>query len=363
MNLQIDKVVLLSNFQPNKLLGVKNKITGIKNALQKKGYDVITMTSFSNSTFKQFIFVKRILFSDAKYFIIRNFDNANIFLLPIFIAARVQGKILILDSPTPMKAAFNENKDSRNKSISKYIKFNILYAINGPWSLWPFNVIIQYGNESWYYKLGNQRKTIMMGNGIDIERIPKRTRNFNLPTDNLKLVGVANVAAYHGFDRVIKAISEWEKINTNQTIDFIIIGVGEEGYFKQLQRLATELKVQNRVHFLGPKIGEELIKYYNESHFGISSLGLFRLNLSISSVLKAREYCLAGIPFIASGKDPDFSDEKLSFRLTVSNDDGTDDLLKIFKEFFISYPYNDDEIHNYAIMNLSYENKIAKMGL
>ena len=92
-------------------------------------------------------------------------------------------------------------------------------------------------------------------------------------------------------------------------------------------------------------------------------MGLFRLNLSIASVLKAREYCLAGIPFIACGKDPDFPDEKLSFRLTVSNNDDTDDLLRIFKEFFISYPYDDDEIHSYAIRHLSFEKKIENMGL
>ena len=104
-----------------------------------------------------------------------------------------------------------------------------------------------------------QEKTILMGNGIDIERITKRNRSFKLPTDNLKLIGVANVAPYHGFDRVIRAISEWEKINTNKTIHFTVIGIGEEGYYRELQWLATELNVEHRVHFLGPKT-EKVIK-------------------------------------------------------------------------------------------------------
>lgn len=363
MNLKNKKVVLVSNFQPNRLPGVSHKIKGITNALQKRGYQVTNLTSYSNSVLKQFKSVKEILFSDAKHFIIRNYYNANILLMPIFIISRIQGKNLILDSPVPMNTAFNEKKDLRNKSFIKWLRFCLVYASNGPWSLWPFSKIIQYGNESWYYKLGNKTKTILLGNGIDVTRMPIRKRSLKWPTDNLKLVGVANVAAYHGFDRVIRAIAAWRELNTNQIIEFTIIGIGEENYYRNLKSLAQELNVQKHIHFLGPKSGDELLEYYNRSHYGISSLGLFRLKLSVASVLKAREYCLAGIPFIACGKDPDFMDETLPFRLIISNDDGIDDLLLIFKDFFTSYPYDDDEIHAYAVKYLSFDYKIEKIGL
>jgi hypothetical protein len=77
--------------------------------------------------------------------------------------------------------------------------------------------------------------------------------------------------------------------------------------------------------------------------------------------LKVREYCLAGIPFIASGVDPDFPDN-LPFRFVVSNDNEIDDILNVFSIFPQKRKtFTDEEIRQYAIDHLSYDSKFREM--
>ena len=79
--------------------------------------------------------------------------------------------------------------------------------------------------------------------------------------------------------------------------------------------------------------------------------------------MKAREYCAAGIPFVASGSDPDFPCE-LPFRVRVSLGESTDDLKNLFREFGeLTRRFTTEEMRQYAETQLSYRSKLRKIGI
>jgi hypothetical protein len=128
-----------------------------------------------------------------------------------------------------------------------------------------------------------------------------------------------------------------------------------------LKELVSKFDLKEYVSFIDNQNTSFLQKFYSEAHLAISSLGLFRVKLNESSDLKSREYCLVGIPFVAAGKDLDFSGNEY-FRIQVSNDDSIDDILKIFRNFPDSIPnISNQEIRDYAINNLNMEIKVKKI--
>ena len=262
--------------------------------------------------------------------------------------------------PTPRKSAYYEVMNKRTGF--KKITYFVLHYLNGPWTMWPYNKVIQYGEEGAYFLFGNRKRTIYLGNGIDLNRMPLRKKNYVWPDKYLNLVGVGNISDYHGFDRIIRAVYQWNlSHDIKYKVKFTVIGEGD--YLEVLKDLVTKLNLEKFVRFKGHRDSDYILKSYSESHLAVSSLGLFRINLNISGVLKAREYCLAGIPFIACGKDVDFPTE-LPFRMIVSNDESIDDILRVFKKFdWVRNAFTDEEIRNYALSNLSFETQFKKIGI
>ena len=224
-----------------------------------------------------------------------------------------------------------------------------------------FNKIIQYGNESWYFNIFNYKRTILIGNGIDKNRINQREKKYTWPNNQLRLLTVATIVEYQGIDRMIMAISKWNKDNHPYNIRFDVIGDGPNLDF--LKKLVLKNNLEDYIIFHGRRDQKYISEYYALSHLAVSALSLYKVKLTIASALKAREYCLCGIPFIATGADPDFS-EKQTFRFEVANDNGIEDILKIFSKYPGVYHLLDDsKIRKYAIDNLSFSSKLKKIGL
>jgi glycosyltransferase involved in cell wall biosynthesis len=205
---------------------------------------------------------------------------------------------------------------------------------------------LEYENKQWYKKLGlyldriyrkklkdyvdiifspgpQQEKifgvkAVSFNNGVNTEDIEER--KYSGRKDGVfRFIGVANLNAWHGYDRVIRGIADYyEKKNE---IDFLFNIVGEGIELNNLKGLVEELNLQDRVVFHGFKSGKELDKVYNNSDVAISSVGLYRLGVAPRLVLKAREACLKGIPFVAVKGDPVF-DEDFDYVYLVK-DEGT----------------------------------------
>lgn len=135
-------------------------------------------------------------------------------------------------------------------------------------------------------------RTVNILNGIDPAKIIRRREHSC--GNVIKLLAVANVSSWHGFDRVIRGLAEY---HGKRKIEFVIVGQGSE--LDELKRLVLQYALEDAVLFRGLQFGEDLDKCFDECDIAVGSLGLHRLGITPSS-LKSREYMARGIPFVAS---------------------------------------------------------------
>ena len=175
-----------------------------------------------------------------------------------------------------------------------------------------------------------------------------------LPTETLNLIGVAQLAHWHGFDRVVDAMYELSMRKLDFEINFTIIGDGDE--LSGLKKLVKKYDLQNIV-FTGMLTGDELNQFFNDAHIGIASLGLYRKGLTEASDLKTREYMARGLSVIAAGGDPDFNDD-CPFRYQIPNNGSITELTNLIASFHNKELPHSDKIRAYAKANLTLEHKL-----
>ena len=143
--------------------------------------------------------------------------------------------------------------------------------------------------------------TVRTSNGVDVQRLAVRA----MPEDYglVRLVGVANLSLWHGYDRVIAGLATYRRQPGAKQVRFDIVGSGAE--LERLKDQARRSGVDDIVVFHGTATGEKLDAILVQSDIGISSLGMHRLDVDTSN-LKSREYCARGIPFAIGYVDPDF---------------------------------------------------------
>ncbi len=203
-------------------------------------------------------------------------------------------------------------------------------------------------------------KCINISNGIDVENIPKKIKRTN--NDVIKFIGVASLAKWHGYDRLIKGIANYSKTKSIEEVpEFHIIGKGDE--YKNLKDLVKKMNIGSKVYFHGFKSGQDLDRYFNESDIAVGSLGMFRIGLDKGYTLKLREYAVRGIPFIY-GYDDDLIEKsyrKYSFK--VSNNDNDIEIQPIIDFYFDLVKSNEldeiiDEMNMLAKKDLSWEKQM-----
>jgi glycosyltransferase involved in cell wall biosynthesis len=238
-------------------------------------------------------------------------------------------------------------KNPLKKNLRKL--FSIIF---GSWILTPANLIVQYAKESNYFNLFLKNKSIKIGNSINIDdNLPLVNTSFN--KSELNLIGVGEIAKWHGYDRILYALNEIRKEKLPYKIYFTIVGEGKE--LENLKQLVEKLNLEEDVKFTGFLVGEDLNKEFENKHIGISSLGFYRKKLSEASDLKTREYLSRGLSVITSGDDLDL-EENLPFRFRIKNDDSIDELVNYLKNIDeIAHPL---DIRNYALEKLIFEAKL-----
>lgn len=339
-------------------LGVYNKILGTVKGAEKNGFRTrVWCNPYGPGFLKRMS--DMIIHSEEKILMVRSLCQYNFYLIYAFIIAKKQGKKIILDVPTPNRVAIHEIANGDQKVFGK-LKSLVYLIVFGPIPYWFVSGVIQYSNEDNWFLIGNKDKTNIMGNGIDVDQIPYRNSIPKWPNKQLKLIGVASINYWHGFDRLFTAIADFNKQSEKDyTIFFTLVGGGAA--LQDLRRLAERLHIAQYVEFTGPLYGEALYEKYTSAHLAIGSLALFRKNLFVASELKAREYCAIGIPFLATGKDPDFP-AHLPFRIELENSDETESLVAFFQNVDDFYPkINFKEIREYAEVNLDFAAKFKKL--
>jgi len=210
-----------------------------------------------------------------------------------------------------------------------------------------------------YFKMSKRRDLpyLVNGNGIDVNSVPIRTPP---PFDgkNLDLLCLAQVAKWHGLDRLIKGMAEYKG---DVNVRLHIVGDGSE--VPNLKRLVADLKLENSVAFHGFKTGKELDGFFDKCHIAVGSLGVHRNgnNRKESSTLKAREYCARGIPFIYEIEDPEITNKIPEFVLKFPSDESPVEIHRIVEYAFdvlpnVGYTY---EMRKFAEDNLDWRTKMS----
>lgn len=355
-----DRVTYITKIDLVNDVGVASKIREMQESLSRYGYYSQIQNINDNSVYSVIKRVHRIIRdSGSNIIILRSLGILNFWILPTLIYYKQKGVVFIMDMPTPRSSALHEIIPYR-RGFRK-LSYIFLHYLHGPWALWVYTTVIQYGNESRYFLFGNRKRTIFMGNSISTKRLSIREQNYKWPSNELKLMAVAKFKAQHGYDRILKAIQVWNLGSKQCKLTLTLIGDGS--FLEELRRIIDELNLNEYISMPGRMDLEAIQKEYSTHHLAVSALGLYRLGLHSAGALKAREYCLAGIPFLASGDDPDF-DDSCPFRYVVKNEDEIDSIIEQIEVFLETRDlYTDEDIRKYAVEHLSLESKLARIGI
>jgi len=94
----------------------------------------------------------------------------------------------------------------------------------------------------------------------------------------------------------------------------------------------------------------------------VGSLGIHRIGLKEASILKAREYCARGIPFIYGIADPDFPAD-FPYILHLPADESPIDIEQVitFADRVLADPDHPQKMHRYAEEHLDWSVKMKRL--
>jgi len=165
--------------------------------------------------------------------------------------------------------------------------------------------------------------TIRTSNCIDCNEV--RARNpINVAYNQINLIAVADFNYWHGYDRVIEGLIKYKHNPlTVYNVHLYLVGEGPE-----LQRYKTLVRaghVNDIVHFLGKKSGQDLDQIFDMCCIGLDAMGRHRSGVYYNSSLKGKEYGARGLPIVSGVKTEldAFPEYKYYFRVPA-NDDAID---------------------------------------
>ena len=249
----------------------------------------------------------------------------------------------------------NEKKMSRKFSF--YLLLDALFG--GPLRK-SLNGIVGVTEEITDYqkrRSKNERMPVItIGNGIDVLSLPER-KLLKYNGDFLNLLCVANFNHWHGLDRFLRGLATY---SGRPRIVLHIAGDGAE--LPHLQKQANDLGISNQVVFHGFLSGEAFDALFDQCHIAVGSLGIHRLGLKEASILKAREYCARGIPFIYGIHDPDFPAD-FPYILHLPADESPVDIKQIlaFAKRVYADPDHPQKMRRYAKERLDWSVKMREL--
>lgn len=196
-----------------------------------------------------------------------------------------------------------------------------------------------------------------INNGIEVGLINIAEK---IKTDNeIHLIGVASIAFWHAYDRVIEGIHNYYQQHSNKKkVFFHIVGDNSNLESVQLKESVKKYNLSDCVIFYGRKSGKELDMLFNKADIAVGSLGCHRISIKDIKSLKNREYCARGIPFFYSETDIDFENKDFIFKIP-----GNDNPINIEEiiEFVMNNKFDPVTIRKYAFENLTWDKQFEKV--
>ncbi len=202
----------------------------------------------------------------------------------------------------------------------------------------PFvDVAVTYSNDDKIFDI----RALKLLNGIDFSSI-KMASSVTSANDSINLIAVAVHSFWHGYDRLIKGLSNYYRNGGVENIRFHVVGDGIS--IKSYKLLVEKLELNDHVIFYGKLSGAQLDAVYDKCDIAIESLGDHRRDVHLSSSLKSCEYCAKGLPLITS-TDINFIDDDFPYCMKVPKDESDVDIDLVVNFYHKCYPIDKDVLN------------------
>lgn len=338
--------------------GILNKVRNTALALTRSGCPTTTAVFHDRWLRGSLLVARRVLTADEDLIVLRSDHHTMLIQFLPLVVARLRGKKIVVDIANPVRVAAHEVARS-DAGVRALVKRFLLY-LSFPLVLHPAHRILQYGEDGKWFTAGVRKKTHIVGNGVLVEAIPFRRRKPAFDGKHLHLIGVAHLAFWHGYDRLIRSIHHFESASARRgTFRFTIVGDGFER--DRLEALVQELGLSGQVAFTGVQEGEALATLFEQAHIGVCSLATFRKNVASISDLKSKEYAARGVPFMMANDDADFPDT-LPFVFRCPNDASIIDMEQLLAWYRALEASHDDfsALRRLAETSFDYEVKVRR---
>lgn len=179
-------------------------------------------------------------------------------------------------------------------------------------------------------------KTIRTLNGIDVGKITAVSGKRK--SSDINLIGVAGMCPFHGYERLIYGLHDYNQKKGDRRIVIHLVGDGPE--VSKYKNITEKYHLEEQVIFYGKKYGNELDEIYDGMDIAISSLGLYKLGVDRISSLKLNEYLAKGLPVVAGCDTVALTGKDSKYYLQFKNDGSAIDMFKIVDFYDAIYSGN-----------------------
>lgn len=204
--------------------------------------------------------------------------------------------------------------------------------------------------------------TLPIDTGIDVKRYKRH--QYCGSTNILNMISVANETVYHGYDRVLRGLSEYITKYPSEKVYIHLVGKISDKTIK----LIHVLKLEKYVCLYGYLSGDKLYDVYNQCNVGIGPLAPHRMGGKEGTGIKTKEYFAIGLPYFYAGQELMVPDD-YPYVMKIGADDSPVCIMEIIKFYNqIKEDKNMQEnMRSFARENFSWEtifkNSIEVMGL
>jgi glycosyltransferase involved in cell wall biosynthesis len=184
-------------------------------------------------------------------------------------------------------------------------------------------------------------KIHVVPNGVDSNKFSPQNKllarqDLGLDRNSIYFCFVGNLAPWQGVDNAITAFSVLAEKVEYRSVKLLIVGDGSKR--KELEKLASQLNVADRITFLGAVKHEEIPRIVNACDVCLAPFTVWRNRKIGVSALKLYEYLSCGKPVIASSIPGTEIIEELDAGILVEPDN-VEDLKTAFEEATSLLPY------------------------
>ena len=255
---------------------------------------------------------------------VRSFMNASPFNIHLFRRLRRNGIPSVMEIPT-----YPYDKEFESVPL-KYRFEHIFDKLFRRRLAACMSAIVTFSDEK---RIFGQR-TINISNGIDPDTLPLQPEVD--ASNEVHLIGVAEVHPWHGFDRMIHGLGLYYSLAggaPRRPVYFHVVGDVSEAimngdkYQPGFRHLIEQYHIERNVVFHGKLFGTALDQVFAQCAFAVGSLARHRSGITNIKTLKNREYACRGIPFVYSENDSDFDHQP--YVLKVPADESPIDVQQI----------------------------------